>query len=143
MTDDRSLAITFCDDVRQELGNKFSLMGVYSMSLNVSSFPATLPKLCVNAVVSTPRKRPLSKAVLRVFRDDTMLVELAAPDEALKQARNAAGGTSVRYTLTGVIALVPLQLDGPCQLHVQVETDDETLIGDSLPVLLEAAPKPS
>ena len=35
-----------CDDIRQEVGNKFSLIGIYLKEIIVSKFPITLPKLC-------------------------------------------------------------------------------------------------
>ena len=40
--------VVFCDDIRPEIGNKFSFMGVYDTDLNVSSSDpqVTLPKLC-------------------------------------------------------------------------------------------------
>lgn len=34
----------FCDDIRSEIGDKYSLMGIYSGALNVSSMPVTLPR---------------------------------------------------------------------------------------------------
>lgn len=38
----------FCDDIRAEVDNKFSLMGVYTGSLVVhSEFPVTLPKFAL------------------------------------------------------------------------------------------------
>src|ERR1700736_4688449 len=35
-----------CDDIRQETGQKISLMGIYDDSLVVKLLPARLPKLC-------------------------------------------------------------------------------------------------
>jgi hypothetical protein len=46
MTAQRTVIAQFCDDVRQEIGNKFSLMGCYGSDLYVPAFPITLPKLC-------------------------------------------------------------------------------------------------
>ena len=36
-----------CDDIRQEIGNKISLMGVYGKDIVVPFFPFTFPKLCL------------------------------------------------------------------------------------------------
>ncbi len=36
-----------CDDVRQEAGNKYSLMGIYDGGIVFADFPALLPKLCL------------------------------------------------------------------------------------------------
>ena len=36
-----------CDDVRSEVGNKFSLMGVYQRNIIFKKLPSILPKLCL------------------------------------------------------------------------------------------------
>jgi hypothetical protein len=36
-----------CDDIREEKGNKLSLMGVYGPDIYFGKFPALLPKLCI------------------------------------------------------------------------------------------------
>ncbi len=35
-----------CDDIREEVGNKISMMGVYAKDIFVPKFPFTFPKLC-------------------------------------------------------------------------------------------------
>ncbi|MDY6954284.1 MAG: hypothetical protein SWE60_22490 [Thermodesulfobacteriota bacterium] len=41
------ITLILCDDVREETGNKYSLMGVYGADLVFANFPALLPKLCL------------------------------------------------------------------------------------------------
>ena len=36
-----------CDDIRSELGNKYSLMGIYPKNIVIQNFPAILPKICL------------------------------------------------------------------------------------------------
>lgn len=36
-----------CDDIREEKGNKLSLMGMYGGDVIVNDFPSILPKLCL------------------------------------------------------------------------------------------------
>jgi hypothetical protein len=62
MTGKRTVIAQFCDDVRQEIGNKFSLMGCYGTDLYVPAFPFTLPKLCAFVHVRTPRERPFGSS---------------------------------------------------------------------------------
>jgi hypothetical protein len=38
--------VILCDDVRNEVGNKLSFMGVYGPELWVGKLPAIMPKLC-------------------------------------------------------------------------------------------------
>ena len=35
-----------CDDIRQEIGNKISLIGIYTKDIFVTKFPFMFPKLC-------------------------------------------------------------------------------------------------
>lgn len=39
--------VVLCDDIRDETGNKKSLMGVYSNNVIFKSVPATLPRICL------------------------------------------------------------------------------------------------
>lgn len=43
----KNIKVIVCDDIRNENGNKFSLMGVYTKSIILSSFPTILPKFCL------------------------------------------------------------------------------------------------
>jgi hypothetical protein len=35
-----------CDDIREEIGNKLTLIGIYEQEIFVSKLPYTFPKLC-------------------------------------------------------------------------------------------------
>src|SRR5260221_12068288 len=50
---DRRAECVFCEDIRHEVGNKLSYMGVYRELMLVESFPVTIPNLVVVAWVST------------------------------------------------------------------------------------------
>jgi len=39
--------LILCDDIRQELGNKITLVGIYGNQIYVSKFPYIFPKLCM------------------------------------------------------------------------------------------------
>lgn len=53
----------FCDDVRNEVGNKLSLMGVYGQDLLLREFPTTLPKLCAVMLLDLPAGSRAREAV--------------------------------------------------------------------------------
>lgn len=125
MTLQRTLIAQYCDDVRQEVGNKFSLMGCYGADLYVPAFPITLPKLCVFVHVRTTREHPFERLTLRLVRGGEVLSELVANPEKLN-----AGDTPewARWlSMTGILAVTPLHAPGPCRLQVLAETESETL----------------
>ncbi|HKX59502.1 MAG TPA: hypothetical protein VJN00_09050 [Steroidobacteraceae bacterium] len=125
MTGQRTVIAQFCDDVRQEIGNKFSLMGCYGTDLYLPSFPMTLPKLCVFVHVRTPREQPFQRLTLRLVRGGDVLSELVANPEKLN-----AGDTPdwARWlSMTGILAVTPFHAIAPCRLRVLAETESETL----------------
>jgi len=70
----------WCDDIRMELGNKPSFMGVYTGGIVVPALPTVLPKLCVYAWVVSPIESPASISCIRVVRDDGSLVAEVKPE---------------------------------------------------------------
>ena len=125
MTQSRTVIAQFCDDVRQEIGNKFSLMGCYGTDLYVPSFPITLPKLCVFVHVRTPREQPFRRLTLRLMRGAEVLSELEANPDKLN-----AGDTPewARWlSMTGILAVTPFHATAACRLRVVAETESEAL----------------
>lgn len=125
MTASRIVIAQFCDDVRQEVGNKFSLMGCYGTDLFVPAFPITLPKLCAFVHVRTDRGHPFERLTLRLVRGDDVLSELVANPEKLN-----AGGTPdwARWiSMTGILAVTPFHASGPCRLRVLADTESGTI----------------
>jgi hypothetical protein len=125
MTGQRTVIAQFCDDVRQEIGNKFSLMGCYGTDLYVPSFPMTLPKLCVFVHVRTGRDQPFQRLTLRLMRGGDVLSERVANPDKLN-----AGDTPdwARWlSMTGILAVTPFHASGPCRLRVVAETESEML----------------
>jgi hypothetical protein len=125
MAHNRTVITQFCDDVRQEIGNKFSLMGCYGTDLYVPSFPITLPKLCVFVHVRTPREQPFGRLTLRLMRGGDVLSELEANPEKLNSGDTPAWARWL--SMTGILAVTPFQASGPCRLRVVAETESEAL----------------
>ena len=134
MTGQRTVIAQFCDDVRQEIGNKFSLMGCYGTDLYVPAFPITLPKLCAFVHVRTPRERPFERLSLRLVRGEDVLSELVANPEKLN-AGDPPPEWARWLAMTGILAVTPFHASGPCRLKVLAETESGTI--ESGQVLIE------
>lgn len=75
-----ALHALWCDDIRQEIGNKPSFMGVYTGALVVPQLPVTLPKLCVWLTLSAPQDLPLQDVAVTVaLEGDAELLRLPVP----------------------------------------------------------------
>jgi hypothetical protein len=126
MTHHRTVIAQFCDDVRQEIGNKFSLMGCYGTDLYVPAFPITLPKLCAFVHVRTPREKPFERLSLRLVRGEEVLSELVADPEKLN-AGDPPPEWARWLAMTGILAVTPFHASGPCRLKVLAETESGTI----------------
>lgn len=81
-SDNRSIQVIWCDDIRQEVGNKPSFMGVYTGQLVMPSLPATLHRLCAYIQLATPLEQPFDKLEIKIVRNDTseFLASMTIPD---------------------------------------------------------------
>lgn len=68
----------FCDDIREEVSGKITLVGVYAAAMYVQEIPSTLPQLCASLVI---REKPdsASKVIVRILfesdGEDRLLME--------------------------------------------------------------------
>ena len=128
----------FCDDIRHEVGNKFSYMGVYSVDMFVPGFPVVLPKLCLALKVATPYSNPFRKLTLRILKDKEIIAEgnldekeLANFVESINDAATEENG--IRFHMfQSTFIFSPFQLDAPCTLRVRVETEEGEIRGPGL-----------
>jgi hypothetical protein len=139
---DRFVSVQYCDDIRQELGNKFSLIGCYGPMIQVHPLPSVLPKLCASIKVYTPIERPFGKCVVRILRGDSAIAELAfANDSALPPPLHMEGA---RWQVAiAMIIMSPFPVEAACTLRVEVETEEGTLSGGTTWINAADLPTPA
>ena len=133
----RHIQAIFCDDIRHEMGNKVSFMGVYSGQLLVPSLPTILPKLCVVTSVMTSVEEPFEQLTVRLFKDDEVLTEisltaeqLAAPLQMMNEETEDSSFPIFSFQATFIIS--PLVIDSPCVLRVFAENEADEIRSLSL-----------
>ncbi|MEF8720204.1 MAG: hypothetical protein V5B35_11120 [Candidatus Accumulibacter necessarius] len=129
---DRFVHAVFCDDIRQELGEKVSLMGCYQGELLVAEIPVLLPKLCAFVTVSTPLDRPIKSLKIRIMQDDHELVSLELPDDAMAKASQSFQEGSTRLNANSALAFSPFAVTAPTVLRVTAITEEGEIIGPRL-----------
>lgn len=134
MTETRNLVALFCDDIRQEVGNKYSLMGCYGDELIVEKMPAILSKLCVQLRVQTPLDRPFKQLVFRAYLNDDSLAEIEVPQDQIEKASETIRSRedARRITFMVIMGLAPLAVSEASRLRVEVETEEGILHGGYL-----------
>ncbi len=143
---DRYVTVTYCDDIRQEVGNKTSLIGCYQGELHVQAAPSVLPKLCAFISVTTPKDRPFKSLRIRVLVAETELAVLEMPVEGLRKApRNVEDGTT-RISVSTALMFAPFMIEKATFLRVVAITEEGELIGPRLAIKVQAmqdAPAPA
>lgn len=133
----RHIQTIFCDDIRHEMGNKLSFIGVYSGQLLVPSLPTILPKLCVVTSVMTSVDEPFEQLTVRLFKDDEVLTEisltaeqLAAPLQVMSEETEDFSFPVFSFQTAFIIS--PLVIDSPCVLRVFAENEADEIRSLSL-----------
>ena len=67
--------VIFCDDVRDEMGNKKSLMGVVAGDLQVGEFPATIGFACYFEYFADADDGDSLKLEFRLLQDDAEIAK--------------------------------------------------------------------
>ncbi|MBK5931102.1 DUF6941 family protein [Halochromatium salexigens] len=116
------LEVIFCDDVRQEIGNKQSFIGVYSGDLLIEHVPVVLPRLCVVATLTLPPGDDCDSVQFRVMQGDQCLLRT----DDLPGASGAFSAEQDRR-IAVVAVMSPFQVDDEISLHVVAELDETEL----------------
>ncbi len=128
MNHDRHIFCLYSDDIRQEVNNKTSLMGIYRGGMTVEGpMPQILPRLVISAYVNTPVDHPFGQFSVDVVWNDKMLQNVTPPIEAVQEMQAAAtraGNTKV-LSMQMVFVLQPFQVDGSGILRVRLREGDE------------------
>lgn len=115
----------FCDDVREEVGGKVSMMGTYGSELIVNApFPYQAPKFCINVYVISAIEDPPKSLRIRVTYPARQVIFEAEMSDGLNQDIAADDATKAHYV--GRLQVSPMVFSEPGDLEVFVETERET-----------------
>lgn len=116
---------TFCDDIRHERGNKFSLMGCYGPEMILDSIPAVLPRICVQVLVSSPSGSAVSSVKLRAHLNEELIAETDVPHEhietVMKGLQGKLDGEDGRANFSLFMVFSPLSIQEPSTLRISAE----------------------
>lgn len=137
----------FCDDIREEVGNKISYMGRYISELNVTGtrtpIGLALPKFCAAVQLVVPRELTFLRARIVIMldvegEDPKTLAELAM--DFPRDVQNINGDV---IAIGANFVLSPLALTSDCYLRARGYLDELEVKAGSLRVNLTevSAPK--
>ncbi len=108
----------FCDDVRNEIGNKLSLCGVYQQKLYVAldaTWPILFPKFCVVAKIQTEGETSI-KGNLIIKRDQE-------PEKKLSSFECSSNGEHNLFMLPFVFNLFSFTKAGKLSFCIETTSD--------------------
>lgn len=127
MTAEVFATATFCDDIRQERGNKYSLMGCYGPEIILDELPTVLAKLCANISVAFPIDTKATDVTVRARIGDDIVGEIKLPKEDVEKnfaAIRASAKEDVQRLTIGIFMIFsPLAVSEPDTLFAEVDTD--------------------
>ena len=129
----RYLEVIYCDDVRQEVGNKQSLIGVYPGDLYLEALPAVLPRLCMVATLVLPAAECYESLRIKAMQGEHCLFEsgdIPPPGDVVIEGAQAGDNDwdeEPMMRLSLVLVLSPFQVDEEIALRVVAELDGKAL----------------
>lgn len=139
----RSANCLFCDDIRHEVGNKFSLIGIYAgdMLVFATRFPVTLPRLAIHIWATTPARKPfqaISCTIVGTAGEHLAKVDARNFPDASAPPGGAKGASKL---VVGMMAMVsPVQISKEGEIEVWAELDGEREKAGRISVKLHGPP---
>lgn len=132
----RHLEVIYCDDIREEVGNKSSYMGVYSSELTVPT-PILLQKLCISVKAVTDIADPFEALEIRIVKVkgdvETELLSTGPVPLSTEQPRpDRLDNGSASLIMQITFMLTPFQIDEDTNLRIKAITEREELRGAGL-----------
>lgn len=123
----------FCDDIRIEVGNKVSYIGVYRTQLMIPKSPWTLPKLFCVVTVRMPLEERVTTLDVRILSNGDVLSERRTNLERTPEID--IPNAEVRY-ITVAIPLVAIEVESGCVLRARVYLDGREIRAGGLRITL-------
>lgn len=136
--------VTYCDDVRQEVGGKTTFVGIYNGVLGSAEFPCLLPKLCMIVQLATPREREFAHIVITGRYAGEVIFSMDLPKEDIDKVQAAAIAMNAegKFSSLQLMAIMsPFQIPAPGKLTLEVIADGEQIYCPGLRVELGEGPQ--
>jgi hypothetical protein len=142
MTQPASVSAVYCDDIRNEVGGKLSLMGVYHNEMLFPTFPAVAPKLGVRIVLKFPfANMPKESLSIELFKDDDLIGNMTFDQKGLAAIPAPAAdlerpAEDLNLSMQVMFMFTPFQVDAPCKMRLLAFLDGVEVKGNGLRIRL-------
>lgn len=128
----------FCDDVREEVRGKISLMGTYSGSIQFDRFPAEIRSLGLVFKLAYPLTERLEQVRFEVSNDADIDHSTEIPKEQLEHMQSTAehDDRARVHLISAILMLSNLTFTSESVIRTRCVVNGEELDGDGLIVKL-------
>lgn len=129
--------VTYCDDIRQEVGGKLTFVGAYAGQVLVPEIPCNLAKFCLALHICATRAEPVKsvlvtgayagKEVLRMELGETQIDNLMAPSLAARP-----DAKRMELVLIGVMS--PFEVSEAGRFSLSVLADGEDIYAEGVDI---------
>lgn len=124
----------FCEDIREEKDERFSLIGTFSDNIEVPSFPGIMHKICIFTRVNFPPSKCPGNITIHIVDTNDNIVTSNVLENALIQFNNVEA-IKRNLTSTGIISRIvaanfPVNAEG--EVKVIVEADGKSYLSGLL-----------
>lgn len=139
-----SLSVIWCDDIRNEVGNKKSFMGVYTNGIAVPTLPAALPRLALFVTLKMPLDQLWGDVNFTALRDDdfTFFNETVELPRSAADAHVSPGSTELTSQLAIFVGGIELLATTKALRVIAKATDGRELVSHQLPVMVQQPLRP-
>lgn len=133
MSDHRFITATFCDDIRHEVGNKFSLVGCYTGEMITEMLPVALPKFCASIAVHSRISNPFKKLSVKALLNDVLIAEQEIPEGAIliedQLSSFKKADFITKFSINIQFVFSPFLVEADSWLSIVAETEDGLIQG--------------
>lgn len=127
-----SLRAIFCEDIRRELSDQLTIVGMYQEQLQTPGFPFTLDRLRVLVTLASDELAHIAGATIEAYAGDEKVSTFIAPpipDDIATDHR--APAKRVRCKLVTVLIIDGRQITESVQLKLKaILPSGETIVGE-------------
>jgi len=143
----RHVHCMYCDDIREEVGGKSSLIGWHSGPLVEvrAAPPLFMPRIAVMTHILSPLDLPFRKLSLELRWRGNVLQRVTPDDEQIANMQAAArheASESKAWHLNAAVIVQPFVVDQNGTLRAHVFLDGEELVGNGLEFRFTESPPP-
>ena len=129
-----SLQCIYCDDIRDEIGGKTTIVGWYGGE-HVQLPPdgtLLLPSLCVIGLVAMPLTTNYAVFKLELLLGDAILHSINIPPESVGDTQASVDGLSWGKEIRIAIKMNNIPVPGPGVLRLRIAVDGDEYLGNGL-----------